>query len=49
MGELLTQLRKENMMAMKNHDTLKKGVLSLLISSIALAEKESGKTLTKEE
>lgn len=49
MGELLTQLRKENMMAMKNHDTLKKGVLSLLISSIALAEKESGKTPTKEE
>ena len=49
MGELLTQLRKENMMAMKNHDTLKKGGLSLLISSIALAEKESGKTLTKVE
>ena len=49
MGELLTQFRKENMQAMKDHDTLKKGVLSLLISAIALAEKESGKTLTREE
>lgn len=49
MGELLTQLRKENMQAMKEHDTMKKGVLTLLISAIALAEKESGKTLTKEE
>ena len=35
MGELLTQLRKENMQAMKDKDTLKKGVLSLLISAIA--------------
>ena len=49
MGELLTQLRKENMQAMKDHDTVKKGVLSLVISSIALAEKESGKVLTKDE
>lgn len=49
MGELLTQIRKDNMQAMKNKDTLKKGVCSLLISAIALAEKESGKTLTKEE
>lgn len=49
MGELLTQLRKENMQAMKDHDSLKKGVLSLLISAIALAEKEAGKTLEKEE
>ena len=31
------------------HDSLKKGVLSLLISAIALAEKEAGKTLEKEE
>ena len=34
---------------MKDHDTVKKGVLSLVISSIALAEKEDGKTLTREE
>lgn len=27
MGELLKQLRKDNMMAMKEHDTVKKGVL----------------------
>ena len=49
MGELLVQLRKENMQAMKDHDTMKKGVLSLVISAIALAEKEGGKTLTLEE
>ncbi|MBR0214889.1 MAG: GatB/YqeY domain-containing protein, partial [Solobacterium sp.] len=47
MGELLTQLRKENMQAMKDKDTLKKGVLSLLISAIALGEKEKGETLSK--
>ena len=46
MGELLIELRKANMQAMKDHDTVKKGVLSLVISSIALAEKEDGKTLT---
>jgi len=49
MGELLTKIRKDNMQAMKARDTVKKGVCSLLISSIALAEKESGKTLTKDE
>ena len=49
MGELLTQLRKENMQAMKDKDTVKKGVLSLVISSIALAEKEQHTTLSKEE
>ncbi|MEE3487616.1 MAG: GatB/YqeY domain-containing protein [Bulleidia sp.] len=49
MGELLTQLRKDNMQAMKEHDTLKKAELSLVISAIALAEKESGKTLEKSE
>ena len=49
MGELLTQLRKENMQAMKDKDTLKKGVLSLLISAIALGEKENGETLSKED
>ena len=49
MGELLTQIRKDNMQAMKDRDNVKKGVCSLLISSIALAEKEGGHTLTKEE
>jgi uncharacterized protein YqeY len=49
MGELLTQLRKANMQAMKDHDALKKGVLSLLVSSLALAEKEKGAPLSKEE
>ncbi len=49
MGELLIELRKANMQAMKDHDTVKKGVLSLVISSIALAEKEGAKTLTREE
>ncbi len=47
MGELLLQLRKDNMTAMKEHDTLTKGVLSLVISAIALAEKEAGHTLEK--
>ena len=41
------QLRKENMQAMKEKDTLKKGVLSLVISAIALAEKEKGETLSE--
>lgn len=49
MGVLLTELRKDNMQAIKDHDTTKKGVLSLVVSAIALAEKESGKELTKEE
>ena len=47
MGELLLQLRKDNMKAMKEHDTLPKGVLSLVISAITLAEKEAGHTLEK--
>jgi len=49
MGELLTQLRKDNMQAMKEHDSIRKGVLSLVISSIALAEKENKTVLSKEE
>lgn len=49
MGALLTELRKDNMQAIKDHDNVKKGVLSLVVSAIALAEKESGKELTKEE
>jgi uncharacterized protein YqeY len=47
MGELLKQLRKENMQALKDHDTVKKGVLSMVISAIALGEKEAGKELSK--
>ena len=35
------------MKAMKEHDTLTKGVLSLVISAITLAEKEAGHTLEK--
>lgn len=49
MGELLKQLRKDNMMAMKEHDTVKKGVLGMVISAIALAEKEKGVELSKED
>ena len=47
MGELLLQLRRDNMKAMKEHDTLTKGVLSLVIAAITLAEKEAGHTLEK--
>ena len=47
MGELLLQLRKDNMKAMKEHDSLTKGVLSLVIAAITLAEKEAGRTLEK--
>ena len=49
MGELLKQLRKDNMMAMKEHDTVKKGVLGMVISAVALAEKEKGVGLSKED
>ena len=49
MGELLKQLRKDNMMAMKEHDTVKKGVLGMVISAVALAEKEKGVELSKED
>lgn len=45
MGKLLIKLRKDNMQAMKEKDTIKKGVLSLVIASIALAEKENNVTL----
>ncbi len=45
MGKLLMQLRKDNMQAMKAKDTVKKGVLSLVIAAIALAEKEGNVTL----
>ena len=47
MGELLKQLRKDNMQAMKEHDTVKKAVLGMVISGIALGEKEKGVELSK--
>ena len=47
MGVLLTTLRKDKMQALKEKDTVKNGVCSLLISAIALAEKESGKPLSE--
>ncbi len=49
MGELLKQLRKDNMQAMKDHDTVKKAVLGMVISGIALGEKEKGVELSKED
>ena len=49
MGDLLKQLRKDNMMAMKEQDTVKKGVLGMVISAVALAEKEKGVELSKED
>ncbi len=47
MGELLKQLRKDNMQAMKEHDTVKKAVLGMVISGITLGEKEKGVELSK--
>lgn len=49
MNDLLLRLKKDNVQAMKDKDKVKKGVLSLLISAIALAEKESGAELSEAE
>lgn len=49
MGELLKQLRKDNMQAMKDKETVKKAVLGMVISGIALGEKEKGEELSKED
>lgn len=46
---LLLTLRKDKMNALKEKDTVKNGVCSLLISAIALAEKEQNKELSDEE
>lgn len=46
---LLLTLRKDKMNALKEKDTVKNGVCSLLISAIALAEKEQNKELSEEE
>ncbi|NBK97949.1 MAG: hypothetical protein EOM50_08015 [Erysipelotrichia bacterium] len=43
---LLTTLRKDKMQALKDKDSLKNGVCSLLISAIALAEKEKGSEIS---
>lgn len=45
----LDELRKENLQAMKDKDPIRKGVYSLLISAIGLAEKEKGEEVSKEE
>lgn len=46
---LLEQVRKDKMKALKDKDTTKNGVCSLLISAIGLASKEAQKPLTLEE
>lgn len=46
---LLETLRKDKMTAMKEKDSVKSGVLSLLISSANLQTKELHRDLTKEE
>ena len=47
--ELLMKLKKDNIQAMKDKDSIKKGVLSLVISAKALAEKEEKRELSLEE
>lgn len=46
---ILEKLRKDKVQAMKDKDKLRIGVISLMMSSIALAEKERKKTLEDEE
>lgn len=46
---LLTTLRKDKMQALKEKDSIKNGVCSLLISAIGLATKEKGEDLSEEE
>lgn len=45
----LEQLRKDKMQSMRDKDKLRTGVISLMMSNIALAEKEEKKELTDEE
>jgi uncharacterized protein YqeY len=49
MNELLMRMKKDNIQAMRDKNKISKGVLSLMISAMALAEKEAGKDLTEEE
>lgn len=46
---MLTRMRKDKMIALKEKDSVKNGVLSLLISALALAEKEQGRELSNQE
>ncbi len=46
---LLDQLRKDKMTALKEKDSLKNGICSLLISAMSLKEKEDKKTLSDED
>ena len=46
---LIEQLRKEKMEAMKNKDTLRGGLISLLLSAMTLKEKEEKRELTEAE
>ena len=46
---LLTTLRKDKMTALKEKDTVKNGVCSLLIAAIALAGKEAGQPLSEQQ
>lgn len=46
---MLMQMRKDKMTALKEKDTIKNGVLSLMISALALSEKEQGRELSEEE
>ncbi len=46
---MLDQLRKEKMEAYKNKETIKNGVLSLLIAAMILKEKESHAPLTDDD
>lgn len=45
----LDQLRKDKMQSMKNKDKVRTGVISLIMSNIALAEKEQKRELSDEE
>jgi hypothetical protein len=49
MNELLIRMKKDNIQAMRDKNKISKGVLSLMISAMTLAEKEAGKDLTDEE
>lgn len=46
---MLDQLRKEKMEAYKNKDTVKNGVLSLLVAAMLLKEKESHEAISEED
>ncbi len=45
----IEKLRKDKMLAMKNKDKLKAGVISLMMSNILLEQKEKKRDLTDEE